>query len=99
MKASLRCLFVAALLAPSWAAEAQSSSSSTTRLSVSGERSVPDTHRVERGDTLWDITNRYFGNPWEWPKIWSYNPEITNPHWIYPDDSIALRSDGQTPET
>jgi hypothetical protein len=53
---------------------------------------VPDVHTVVRGDTLWDITGRYFGNPWDWPRIWSYNPEITNPHWIYPLDHIRLRA-------
>ncbi|MFW6067642.1 MAG: LysM peptidoglycan-binding domain-containing protein [Myxococcota bacterium] len=57
-----------------------------------GPRVVPDAHTVRRGDTLWDITGHYFGNPWEWPRVWSYNPEITNPHWIYPDDRILLRS-------
>lgn len=57
-----------------------------------GPRAVPDAHVVRRGDTLWDITGHYFGNPWEWPRIWSYNPDITNPHWIYPDDRIRLKS-------
>jgi hypothetical protein len=61
-------------------------------------RVVPDAHLVRRGDTLWDITGRYFGNPWEWPRVWSYNPEITNPHWIYPDDRIRLRSPGDVPD-
>lgn len=57
---------------------------------------VPATHTVHRGDTLWSITHRYFGNPYEWPRIWSYNPEISNPHWIYPLDQVRL-GDGSTP--
>jgi hypothetical protein len=52
--------------------------------------SPPDTHVVRTGDTLWDICSRYFNNPWQWPKIWSYNPTITNPHWIYPGDVVRL---------
>lgn len=47
-------------------------------------------HTVAEGDTLWDISERYFGEPWHWPELWSYNPEITNPHWIYPLDHVRL---------
>jgi hypothetical protein len=68
------------------------------RLRVSrGARAVPPTHTVRRGDTLWDITERYFHNPWEWPRVWSYNPEVTNPHWIYPDDVLRLLPAGGAP--
>jgi len=55
---------------------------------------VPELHVVKRGDTLWDISWYYFSNPWEWPKIWSYNPSITNPHWIYPGDLVRLYAKG-----
>ncbi|HEY0466264.1 MAG TPA: LysM domain-containing protein, partial [Polyangiaceae bacterium] len=51
---------------------------------------VPDIHLVRRGDTLWDLCNRYYQNPWAWPKVWSYNPQIANPHWIYPGDQLRL---------
>jgi hypothetical protein len=53
-------------------------------------RVIPQTYTVRRGDTLWDVTGRYYGNPWEWPRVWSYNPEVTNPHWIYPQDQLRL---------
>lgn len=51
---------------------------------------LPELHVVRSGDTLWDISSYYFANPWEWPKVWSYNPQITNPHWIYPGDLVRL---------
>lgn len=51
---------------------------------------VPDTHVVQKGDTLWDLSARYYRNAWGWPKMWSYNPQITNPHWIYPGDVIRI---------
>jgi len=51
---------------------------------------VPELHVVRRGDTLWDICLLYFHDPWQWPKIWSYNSQITNPHWIYPGDLVRL---------
>jgi len=51
---------------------------------------TPELHTVRKGDTLWDICASYFGDPWQWPKIWSYNPQITNPHWIYPGDLVRL---------
>ncbi len=52
---------------------------------------VPDIHLVRRGDTLWDLCDRYYGNPWQWPRIWSYNSQVANPHWIYPGDQIRMR--------
>ncbi|HUJ62310.1 MAG TPA: LysM peptidoglycan-binding domain-containing protein [Kofleriaceae bacterium] len=51
---------------------------------------TPELHVVRSGDTLWDICFYYFNDPWQWPKIWSYNPQITNPHWIYPGDLVRL---------
>jgi hypothetical protein len=61
---------------------------------VGNERisSVPDVHLVKKGDTLWDLCDGYFHNPWAWPTVWSYNPQIQNPHWIYPGDQVRLRS-------
>lgn len=61
-----------------------------------GPRSVPTSYSVRRGDTLWAITGHFYGNPYEWPRVWSYNPEITNPHWIYPDQTVRLVAEGQT---
>jgi hypothetical protein len=49
-----------------------------------------DTYSVKDGDTLWDICAARFGDPYVWPRIWSYNPKITNPHWIYPGDVLWL---------
>ena len=61
-----------------------------------GQRvAVPATHAVVDGDTLWDITRRYYGDPYKWPLVWSYNPHITNPHWIYPGATIYLRPKGE----
>ncbi len=56
--------------------------------------SVPPIHTVRKGDTLWDLSGRYFGNPWNWPRIWSYNPQVTNPHWIHPGDQLRMRRTG-----
>ena len=56
--------------------------------------SVPAYHTVRRGDTLWDLCNHYYENPWAWPRVWSFNPQIQNPHWIYPGDRIQMRASG-----
>ncbi len=50
-----------------------------------------DYHVVESGDTLWDLSGRYYGDNYQWPRMWSYNAHITNPHWIYPGDIVYLR--------
>lgn len=53
---------------------------------------VPELHPVKKGDTLWSICQQYFNDPWRWPKLWAENPQITNPHWIFPGDTIRLRA-------
>ena len=48
------------------------------------------THIVVSGDTLWDITGAYLGDPFKWPTVWQYNPQIADAHWIYPGDTVHL---------
>jgi hypothetical protein len=55
---------------------------------------VPEAHTVRRGDTLWDISSRYYQNPYFWPRVWANNPQVLNPHWIYPGDRLKLRDAG-----
>lgn len=53
-------------------------------------------HVVVPGDTLWDITGAYLGDPFQWPSVWQKNPQIADAHWIYPGDTIYLDSRGDT---
>ena len=48
------------------------------------------THRVEKGETLWSICEKYYGNTDLWPKLWQMNPFITNPHLLNPGDVVTL---------
>jgi hypothetical protein len=71
--------------------EAEPAAKGTDKKTVSKE------HTVTSGDTLWDLCGSYLNNPWYWPRVWSYNPEISNPHWIFPGQVVRFYPGGEGP--
>lgn len=57
----------------------------------SGAQEPPDRYIIQPGDTLWDISSAFMGDAYYWPRLWSFNDYITNPHWIYPGNVIVFR--------
>ena len=51
---------------------------------------APNEYVVKEGDTLWDIAATFLRDPWYWPEVWYVNPQVENPHLIYPGDVLAL---------
>ena len=58
---------------------------------------APSTYIVKTGDTLWDLAGVFLESPWRWPELWAENPEIDDPHWIYPGDQLRLVWEGDNP--
>jgi hypothetical protein len=58
-------------------------------------KNAPKSYVVKKGDTLWDISAIFLKQPWLWPKLWRLNPEINNPHLIYPGDKLRLVFDSK----
>jgi LysM repeat protein len=52
------------------------------------------TYVVRPGDTLWGISERFIKDPDYWPSLWSHNPELPNPHFIYPGQTLTIYDSG-----
>jgi len=61
------------------------------QLIVEPEQGGSDRHEVKDGETLSSVAEREMGSADAWPKLWSYNPEITNPHYIYPGHVLRVK--------
>lgn len=58
-------------------------------------------YTIKKGDTLWDLSQKFYNSQWDWPGLWEINKEIKNPHWIYPGNTIRvyLKPEFKTPAT
>ncbi len=100
VSSTLACAVLAGGLTLSSASQAQSAAGDSRTLAT-GTRlplaaSAPDRYTVKSGDTLWDISRTFLNQPWYWPELWYLNPQVQNPHLIYPGDVLSLVTvDGQ----
>lgn len=87
--AALAALIVAGGLALP-AAQVTAQSGGIDRSVIPISPTAPERYVVVKGDTLWDISAKFLADPWYWPEIWYVNPQVQNPHLIYPGDVLAL---------
>ena len=73
------CLLLLSLLFSGW-----------LQAAVELNEEVPEVYVVKKGDTLWGISGMYLTEPWLWPELWDVNPQIDNPHLIFPGDELYL---------
>ena len=50
----------------------------------------PEAYIIQKGDTLWDLAGKWFGDPFLWPQVWDENRYILDSHWIYPGDPLVV---------
>jgi hypothetical protein len=51
---------------------------------------APEVYGVEEGDTMFDVCSQLIDDGDYWPKLWSLNPGVSNPHFIYPGMKLAF---------
>ncbi len=84
-----------------WPAGAAAATRPPTNLRLVGDHWTPwdpptsfpegtEVYVIQRGDTLWDLASRFYGNPYLWPQLWERNPYILDAHWIYPGDPLVV---------
>ncbi len=87
----MACLtFAAGSVVPLTSSAQDSTRTIATGSNIPISANAPDEYVVKPGDTLWDISKLYLRDPWYWPEIWYLNPQVANPHLIYPGDILKL---------
>ena len=90
MLGAMACLTIAAGSIPTISSAQESTRTIATGSQIPLSADAPDQYVVKPGDTLWDISKVYLRDAWYWPEIWYLNPQVANPHLIYPGDVLKL---------
>ena len=53
----------------------------------------PLVYVIQKGDTLWGLSDRFLKDPYYWPNLWANNPPITNPHFVFPGQKVKVYPD------
>jgi len=95
---ALSASFLVTFLLAGFASAQESSTSPPTNLKMVGDHwtawdpppAGPDAYVIVKGDTLWDLSGRWLGDPFLWPQVWDENRYILDSHWIYPGDPLVI---------
>ncbi|MCD6186840.1 MAG: LysM peptidoglycan-binding domain-containing protein [Desulfuromusa sp.] len=58
-----------------------------TSLAIATQEQI---YTIKKGDTLWSLSEKFIGDPYYWPNVWAKNPDIGNPHLIFPGQKVRI---------
>ena len=84
------CLSIISVVLPTYHSCALAADTGTGEGPAVVEHETGFYYTIQKGDTLWDLSQQFSDSPWQWTELWKENDQIANPHRIYPGERVRL---------